>query len=439
MRPGVAAGATGLALASILVAVPGAAAQPNAPAQPNAAPSPTHKPTTRPTHKPSTKPSTKPTEQPSRYKAPVKCDNPPVGAPASAITQEPWAQSRLDFEQVWTATKGSGIKVAVVDSGIESANPALRGKVVARFGPDDGSVRDCPGHGTKVAGIIAAKDMRQRNVPFYGVVPDVQLLDAKFTSSESSDNDKNLAQAIKWSVDKGARVINVSVDSPETPWLGQAVRYAQARDVLIVASAGNTENQAKALPAYPANYPGVLSVAAVDAQGTIANFSNIRTRIDVSAPGQGVTSTFGKGYAVGSLDGTSFGAPYAAGVAALVRARHPRLTYQQVINRMEITAEGSIGTGSGFGMINPQQAVMGLVDPNAKPQQKQPKKSLTGAVNIAPVPPTDHRTQNIALGVAGGSIGVALLVAFGGAVIPLGRKRGWRPTKARIPQEVAED
>ncbi|MEV4254486.1 S8 family serine peptidase [Spirillospora sp. NPDC049652] len=441
VRPGVAAGVTGLALSSVLVAVPGAVPGAVA-AEPHAAPSPTHKPTTKPTHKPSSKPSGKPSDKPSdkptqkvETKPAARCDNPPAGAPASAITQQPWAQARLDFEKVWATTRGDGIKVAVVDSGIETTNPQLRGKVVGRFGPDDGSVRDCPGHGTPVAGIIAASDMRRKNVPFFGVAPDVRLLDAKFTSSESSDNDKNLAQAIKWSVDKGARVINVSVDSPETPWLRQAVRYAQAHDVLIVAAAGNAKDQSKALPAYPADYQGVLSVAAVDAQGSISNFSNIRSRIDVSAPGQGVTSIFGKGYAVGSLDGTSFGAPYAAGIAALVRARHPRLTYQQVINRMEITAEGSIGTGSGYGMINPVQAVTGLVDPNAKPQQKQPKKSLSGAVNIAPVPPTDHRTRNIALGVAGGSIGVALLVAFGGAVIPLGRRRGWRPTKARIPVE----
>lgn len=431
MRPGVAAGATGLALASMLAAVPAAQAAPSPTHKPT-----THKPTTKPTQKPTTKPADKPSDKPKQPAA--KCDNPPTGAPASAITQQPWAQARLDFEQAWAATKGNGIKVAVVDSGIETTSPQLRGKVVDKLGSDDGNVRDCQGHGTSVAGIIAATDMRKQNVPFFGVVPNVQLLDAKFTSTESSDNEKQLATAIKWAAAKGARVINVSVDSPDSPWLSEAVRYAQAKDALIVASAGNTGDQTKAVAAYPANYPGVLSVAAVDAQGSISNFSNIRTRIDVSAPGQAVTSIYGKGYAVGTLNGTSFGAPYASGVAALVRARHPRLTYQQVINRMEGTAEGGIGTGSGYGMINPMQAVTGLVDPNAKPDHKA-KKTLSGAVNIAPVPPADHRTRNIALGVAGGSIGVAVLVAFGGAVIPLGRRRGWRPTKARIPQDVVED
>ncbi|RFU43348.1 hypothetical protein DZF91_01545 [Actinomadura logoneensis] len=441
VRPGVAAGVTGLALSSMLVVAPGAAADPQTAPSPSHKPTtkPTHKPTTKPSHKPSTKPSSKPSDKPSDKPAgqpQVTCSNPPVGLPASAITQQPWAQARLDFEKVWAVTKGNGIKVAVVDSGIDTRNPQLRGKVVAKIGPDDGNVRDCPGHGTPIAGIIAATDMRDKNVPFFGVVPDVQLLDAKFTSSASSDTDKSLADAIKWSVDKGARVINVSADSPKTPWLGEAVRYAQARDVLIVAAAGNAKDQSKALPAYPADYPGVLSVAAVDAQGSISNFSNIRSRIDVSAPGQGVTSIFGKGYAVGTLDGTSFGAPYAAGVAALVRARHPRLTYQQVINRMEITAEGSIGTGSGYGMINPLQAVTALVDPNARPTQKKARAGLAGAVNIAPVPPADHRTRNIAMSVAGGSLGLALVVAFGGAVIPIGRRRGWRPAKARIPHEA---
>ncbi|MCQ0008413.1 S8 family peptidase [Actinomadura madurae] len=422
MRGGrIAAGTASLALTSGLAFAPAAAAAPAAPAdRPRAAPTPTKKPA-------------KPKKTQQRAPAP-KC-NKQIGQPASAITIEPWAQRRLDFEQAWPITRGGGVTVAVVDSGINAAHPQLKGKVAASFDASGTTTDDCLGHGTEVAGIIAATDMRNRDVPFVGVAPQVKLLNAKFASGESTQDNTLLPKAITWAAEHGAKVINVSSAAPDTPALRAAVQAAQRRDVLIVAAAGNVaqDQRGKESAAYPASYKGVLSVAAVDEAGTITGFSNIKTRIDVSAPGQNVISTLGNGYA-GGLQGTSFGAPYATGVAALVRAKHPDLNYQQVINRILITAEGGNGQGSGHGMISPLQAVSGLVDPNARPGAAD-ARPLSGAVPIAKPEPVDHRARTIGLVVAGGALAAALLVALGGAVIPLGRRRGWRPGRAVLPAE----
>ncbi|MEU8345946.1 type VII secretion-associated serine protease mycosin [Actinomadura meyerae] len=427
MREGrIAAGAASLALTSVLAFAPAAAAAPAAaPAdRPHAAPT---------TKKPSKKPSSPARTQPQRAPAP-KC-NRPIGQPASAIKVEPWPQRRLDFEEAWRITRGRGVTVAVVDSGINARHPQLKGKVVGAFDASGTTADDCLGHGTEVAGIIAGADMRAANVPFVGVAPQVKLLNAKFASGENTVDNTLLAKAITWAAEHGAKVINVSSAAPDTPALRAAVRAAQRRDALIVAAAGNvTEQQrGKETAAYPASYKGVLSVAAVDEAGTITGFSNIKSRIDVSAPGENVISTLGEGYA-GGLQGTSFGAPYAAGVAALVRARHPKLTYQQVINRILITAEGGNGQGSGHGMISPLQAVSALVDPTATPGAAGPRP-LGGAVPFPKPEPVDHRSRGIALAVAGGAVAAALAVAFAGAILPLGRRRGWRPGRAALPAD----
>ncbi|MBG6093251.1 S8 family serine peptidase [Actinomadura viridis] len=355
--------------------------------------------------------------------------NPAQGQPASQITQQPWPQRRLDFEEAWKVTRGEGVTVAVVDSGVSARHPQLAGRVVAHFDATKTTPEDCFQHGTEVAGIIAAADQRQsRGVPFVGVAPGARLVNAKFTSGESTNDNTLLPKAIMWAADR-AQVINVSVAAPDTPELRRAVRYAQRKDALIVAAAGNVQDdqRGKEQQAYPASYPGVLSVAAADENGTIADFSNLKTRVDVSAPGANIISTGPTGY-IGGLGGTSFGAPYAAGVAALVRSRHKNLNYQQVIQRIKATAEGDNGTGSGSGMISPMQAVTGLVNPGAG--QAAPR-AAAGAIDIGGRPPVDHRTRGIGAGIAVGAVILALAVAFGGAVIPLGRRRGWRPGRAR--------
>ncbi|SEG79341.1 type VII secretion-associated serine protease mycosin [Thermomonospora echinospora] len=423
---GVAAGIC-VGLVAAVAVPPALASAPDAGTRPQAAPTASRTPSR------SAEPN-EPDDPGDRRPAPqVQC-NPQQGFPAGQITEEPWPQRRLDFEQAWDLTKGAGVTVAVVDSGVAPGHPQYADRLVKSHTTVGTLTQDCNGHGTQVAGIIAAADHRRRNVPFLGVAPEVKLVSAKFTDGSSTSDNTQLPRAIRWAAEQGAQVINVSAAAPDTRALRDAVRFAQSKDALIVAAAGNVPDERKGTetPAYPASYRGVLSVAAADETGSISGFSNIKSRVDVAAPGQNVISTQPpRGYAAG-LNGTSYGAPYAAGVAALVRSRFPKLTYQQVIRQIMATADGDIGLGSGRGMISPLRAVSEEV----KPGQDLPRQGGQATpIPIAGVPPVDHRTRNLGLGIAGGAVGAALLLLFGGVVIPLGRRRGWRPGRASRPTD----
>jgi membrane-anchored mycosin MYCP len=365
--------------------------------------------------------------------APAACQVQP-GAPK--VPSEPWAQQRFDYDKLWKLTKGGGVTVAVVDTGVDTTHPQLAGQVksadISKTGP-----RDCLGHGTMVAGIVAAIDQRDRDRPFVGIAPRAKILSVKYTNQRHTDGaDPNLAKAIRIAADaKGVRVINVSSTAPDTPDLREAVKYAQSRDILIVAAAGNVTDQdkGKELPAYPAGYDGVVGVAAVDENGQISDFSNARTQIAVAAPGQNIISTWpGGGYA--SDRGTSFAAPFVAGLAALIRSFRPRLSYQQVANRILATAEGTSGAGSGRGMVNPYEAITAEIPDSAPPAAAQPKIAVR-PVRIDPPPPADTRTRGIALAVTFGALGAAALVTVAGVVVPMGRRRGWRPGRVELPAE----
>ncbi|HEY7482981.1 MAG TPA: S8 family serine peptidase [Streptosporangiaceae bacterium] len=366
--------------------------------------------------------------------APRACQ--PQRSPYTKLTTTPWPQTRFDFDQLWKLTKGKGVTVAVVDTGVDAGHPQLAGRVrsidVTKTGPSD-----CLGHGTEVAGIIGAQDQRDRNRPFAGIAPDAKILSVKYTNEEhSSGADPNLAKAIKAAAGaKGVKVINVSSTAPDTPDLREAVKYAQSRDILVVAAAGNVTDQqrGKEVPAYPAGYDGVIGVAAVDQNGQISDFSNERTQIAVAAPGKAIPTTYPGGAYNPAADGTSFAAPFVAGLAALVRSYRPNLTYQQVANRIEATAEGTSGAGSGRGMVNPFEAIQAEIPDNAP--VPAPPKIAVRPVRIDPPPPVDTRTRGIAVGVTLGAIGVAALVAVVGAVIPMGRRRGWKPGRVELPRD----
>jgi membrane-anchored mycosin MYCP len=371
----------------------------------------------------------------ARPLAPVACQ---LQAGARKVPSEPWAQQRFDYEQLWKLTRGEGVTVAVVDTGVDGSHPQLVGQVVKSVDVSKTGPRDCLGHGTMVAGIIDGRDQRDHDRPFVGIAPRAKILSVKYTNEKHTDGaDPNLAKAIKVAADtKGVRVINVSSTAPDTPDLAAAVRYAQSRDILIVAAAGNVTDQEKGreLPAYPAGYDGVIGVAAVDESGQISDFSNARTQIAVAAPGQDIISTWpGGGYA--SDEGTSFAAPFVSGLAALIRSFRPRLTYLQVANRIRETAEGTSGAGSGKGMVNPFEALTAEISNQAPPAAAQQPKIAVRPVRIDPPPPADTRTRGVALAVTFGALGAAALVAVAGVVIPMGRRRGWRPGRVELPAE----
>jgi type VII secretion-associated serine protease mycosin len=347
---------------------------------------------------------------------------PSAGCPAqrglSRLPTVPWAQRALDFASVWSLSRGQGVTVAVVDSGVDYS-PQLARRV--RFIDLTGTgPQDCVGHGTAVASIIAASDARSRGIPFYGVAPAARILSVKVNSKLGGRVPK-LARGIRAAAAAGAGVINVSITTPHNaPALRSAVSYALRRGSVIVAAAGNVSPGQQHGPFYPASYPGVLSVGAVGADGALAGFDDRRTPVSVTAPGVNVASGFPGGFSAAD-NGTSFAAPFVSGVAALVRALYPQLSGPQVVRRIEATADGATAAHAGAGMVNPVQALTAVL-----PRQPLPPQ-VPRPVRLPHPPVSGPATRRIGLTITGAALAGAALVVIAAAVIAPGRRRRWRP------------
>ncbi|MFE2553131.1 type VII secretion-associated serine protease mycosin [Streptomyces sp. NPDC059355] len=288
------------------------------------------------------------------------------------IADRPWALQRLLLDALWAQTKGkdkSGkpVRVAVIDTGVDRANPQLSSAIDVGAGKDfidpkggDGTT-DTVGHGTKVAGLIAARP--QDGTGFVGLAPDSVIIPIRQNDGQGKGNALSLGQAIDHAVAKGAQVINISQDT-DVPLsadsdLGKAVQRAVDAKVVVVASAGNDGMTGERRKTYPAAFPGVLAVAASDRNNERAAFSQPGDFIGVAAPGVDMVSTV-PGFGQCIDNGTSFSAPYVAGVAALLRAKHEDWTPQQIIWQIQGTAERSVNGRDdyvGWGVVDPVRAV----------------------------------------------------------------------------------
>jgi type VII secretion-associated serine protease mycosin len=397
--------------------------------------------------KPPPKPSTKPSSKPSKPKPPATQSAPtPVATEpgpsqqcpdsnqvTSKVRSVPWAQPALDWSSVWPLTEGRGVTVAVVDSGVDFS-PQLAGKVMAIDLTNTG-FQDCSGdgHGTSLAGIIAASVQAQGN-PFEGVAPEAKILSIKVNSQETGSI-ALLADGIRDAALRGAQVINVSVTTPSNNRdLAGAVSFALRQGSVIVAAGGNDEGNQNCLgPCYPASYPGVLSVGAVASDGSLPSFSNQSSHVDVTAPGVNVTSTVPGGYSVNNLSGTSYATAFVSGVVALVRSRYPNMSGPAVVKRIEETANGNTGPGTGEGLVNPLQAVTAILAPAAT--QSPSPTPRPQAVSVDQAPPPDLPAQRSALAVTAIALALAGLVAIGALVIREGRRRRWRAGSIPAPAD----
>jgi type VII secretion-associated serine protease mycosin len=336
-------------------------------------------------------------------------------------------------------TDGAGLVVAVVDTGVDGAHPQLRGHVLPGYDVLTGGTADsdCQGHGTFVAGIIAAQ--RVDGVGFTGVAPGVTILPIRETTTTSVQV-ADLAAGIRAAAQRGAKVINISTTtSTDDPTLRAAVNQALAAGVVVVAASGNDADQGNAAQ-YPAGYPGVLAVGAVDKDGKRAGFSGTAS-VGVVAPGVDLISTGAGGtglVATGtSGGGTSFAAPYVAGVAALVLAYHPGLSPAQVVHRIETTADHPAATlpdtQLGWGVVDPYAAVTAVLpDEAGEPVATRTAAGVAPAVLAGQV---SHPGSTVAYGLAAAAV---LIVLFGLAVSFVwrrGRARGWRP--ASRPEQAS--
>src|SRR6478672_7297239 len=327
-----------------------------------------------------------------------------VVAPAAA----PWAQQELGFASVWKRTRGGEITVAVVDSGVD-ANPQFGDRVipgpdlVAGTKPGIPPGADCVGHGTAVASIIAAAPVP--GVSFMGVAPAARILSVKISGTDTFPTSVT-PQGIMDAVQFGADVINLSLATPDdVPGVRNAVEYALRHNVVVVAAAGNDIGQGGTDandgndgtgPFYPAAYPGVLAVGAIGPGGVLASFSDRYTPVGVTAPGVNVTSaypgTFPAAYDA-AQNGTSFAAAFVSGVVALVRSAHPGLNAAQVVARIEATAHGAAGPGTGHGLVDPVRAA------------EQPRMAQTPRAA-----PSEDSARTVALAAIAGSFGLLVVV-----------------------------
>ncbi|MFJ4319284.1 type VII secretion-associated serine protease mycosin [Streptomyces lavendulae] len=352
------------------------------------------------------------------------------------IADRPWALQRLMLDALWARTKGKGVRVAVIDTGVDRANPQLSGALDPGAGRDfldpkggDGT-NDTVGHGTKVAGLIAARP--QEGTGFVGLAPEATVIPIRQNDGQGNGNAATLAQAIDHAVAKGAQVINISqdTDAPLTPdsELGKAVQRALDAKAVVVASAGNDGLTGQKRRTYPAAFPGVLAVASSDRNNERAAFSQPGDFIGVAAPGVDMVSTV-PGFGQCIDNGTSFSAPYVAGVAALLRAEHPQWTPQEVVWQIQNTAERAVNGRDdyvGWGVVDPVRAVtQDREAPRAPvPDPGPPPAAAPRAAELALSETAQEREERIgtyALGV--GAVLIAVIAATATVVREARRRR----------------
>ncbi|MGW4147565.1 type VII secretion-associated serine protease mycosin [Streptomyces albogriseolus] len=355
---------------------------------------------------------------------------PATPAYADGIRDRQWALDALHTDQVWPTTRGAGVTVAVLDTGVEADHPdldgnVLEGKDLVGFGAREGD-EAWARHGTAMAGIIAGHGHGPGNGDgVLGVAPEARILPVRVILEDKdparakarSTRGNALAQGIRWAADHGADVINLSLgdDSASAhPEQGEdeAIQYALRKGVVVVASAGNGGEKGDRI-SYPAAYPGVIAATAVDRYGTRAPFSTRRWYATVSAPGVDVIIAdpdhkYYEGW------GTSAAAAFVSGAVALVKAAHPDLTPAQIKRLLEDTARNAPAAGRddsrGFGFIDPAAAIeaAGRLKPEGL------RAAAYGDEYFGPGPAADtpgDDTADWAAPLAGGAGGVLLVAA----------------------------
>jgi subtilisin len=266
-----------------------------------------------------------------------------LGAAAQVV---PWGVARVNAPRAWAlGFRGQGIRVAVVDTGVGPHIDLAPPLASATFVPGSTSANDNNGHGTHVAGTVAAL---YNTTGVVGVAPRAQLLRAKVLDRNGTGSDAQVAAGFVWAANHGARIINLSLGGGFSATIQRALIFARSRRVAICAAAGNNSTPTTCAPViYPARDPLCIAVAATDPANRKAVFSCCGAELDVAAPGVNVLSSF-PGNAYRALNGTSMATPHVSGLAALVLSRAPGLDPARLERHLERTAI-ALGPAAQFG------------------------------------------------------------------------------------------
>jgi serine protease len=269
--------------------------------------------------------------------------------------------SLLQIDKALQLAGKHSVTVAVIDTGLDMKHPDLKAQLLPSYNaanPANPGIKDV--HGTHVAGIIGAT--ANNGVGAHGINPNVKILPIDVFNGGSGASDYVIAQGILYAIEKGAKVINMSLGGYfNSPILEDAVKKAIDAGITVVAAAGNDSTDMYSIPA---SYEGVISVGATDSKNHLANFSNYGPSVDLVAPGVDVYSTIydpTKGASFAELSGTSMASPIVAGVASLILSKYPNLKPYEVETILERTAtdlgEKGYDLKYGNGLVNPVAAL----------------------------------------------------------------------------------
>lgn len=301
----------------------------------------------------------------------------PIVPPPLTTQPLPWNITLVKANQVWSRVTGRGVKVAIIDTGVDDNHPDLSVAGGASFVPGNTSWDDDQGHGTHCAGIVGA---RNNAVGVVGVAPDCSLYAVKVMrptpDGRASGQLSWILAGMGWAVQNGMDVASMSlgsnVSTADAPCILAYQRAAQNlinNGCIVISSSGNNGQRSNPWVGQPARCPGFMAVAAVDRNRNLAAFSSRGPAslgalggVEISAPGVSVNSTFpGGGYR--PMSGTSMACPHVAGAAALLKEQHPTWSPVQIRARLKATAEdlGTPGSdiGTGFGLLDCRRAVLG--------------------------------------------------------------------------------
>jgi len=293
------------------------------------------------------------------------------------IIQEtlPWGIDRIDAELVHVYNKATGVKVSIIDTGIDYTHPDLDANYKGGydFVNDDADPKDDHGHGTHCAGIVAAEN---NGIGVVGVAPEAWIYAVKVLNRYGSGYLSDVIEGIQWSVNNGMQVVSMSLGtSTYSASLKDACDKAYAAGLVLVAAAGNSGdgNSATNEYSYPAAYDSVIAVGATDKSDTAPSWSNSGPYLELAGPGVSIYSTLPTysvtltktyGYNYGTLSGTSMACPHVAGTAALVMASDSTLINVGVRTRLRTTADdlGPVGwdTVYGYGLVDADEAAPGV-------------------------------------------------------------------------------